>query len=182
VRHFFIEEAFFYKKHASCRMPNYREFKQIPANLGYYITIGNTTYIYPMADIERALASTSVPHTFNGEDIVVPTIQGMNQLLYEIWYQTALSQPIGNQGYSIGVQSALQDFGKNIFFRFPNGELYVQYRLVKLLTPQTQPPDNVIPTPGNAPVDTAGFVVIWAAYMQSRPNPDLDIVTVARTG
>ncbi len=162
-----------------------REFKQIPSNLGNYITIVNTVYIYPIVDIERALAQTSVSYTYDGTNIICSTVDDLKTIIAEIIYQTLNSQPVGNAGYSIGVGSWLKDFGKNLYFKLPDGTVFVKWRLVKLITPQTQAPDNVIPVPGNSPVEVTGFVTLATAYGQTFPpwmGTNLDPVYIARLG
>jgi hypothetical protein len=160
-----------------------RQLKQIQPEIGYYITIINTVWVYPMVDIERALALTLIPYTFDGTNLVCQTTDDLIAIYLEIYNQTTISQPIGNVGYSIGVQSFLQDFGKNLYFKLPDGTVFVQWRLVQLVTPQTKAPNNVIPTPGDSTPDVVGYVTVYTSFTRdSLPNDNMDPVNLARSG
>lgn len=160
-----------------------RQLKQIQPEIGYYITIIDTVFLYPNADINAALANTSIPYTFDGTNLVCQTTDDLVAIYLEIYNQTAISQPIGNQGYSIGVQSFLQDFGKNLYFKLPDGTVFVQWRLVQLVTPQTKAPNNVIPVPGDCPPDVVGYVTVYTSFTRnSLPDPYMDPVNLARSG
>jgi hypothetical protein len=166
-----------------------RQLKQIQPEIGYYITIIDTVWVYPMVDIERALAITLIPYTFDGTNLVCQTTDDLVAIYLEIYNQTTISNPgpppppQPNPGYSIGVQSFLQDFGKNLYFKLPDGTVFVQWRLVQLVTPQTKAPNNVIPTPGDSTPNVVGYVTIYTSFTRnSLPNSNMDPVNVARSG
>jgi len=160
-----------------------RQLKQIQPEIGYFITIINTVWVYPMVDIERALALTSIPYTFDGTNLVCQTTADLIAIYLEIYNQTEISQPVGNPGYSIGVQSFLQDFGKNLYFKLPDGFIFVQWRLVQLVTPQTKAPNNVIPTPGDSTPNVVGYVTLYTSFSRTAlPNNNMDPVNLAQSG
>lgn len=135
------------------------------------VTVGDTTWIYPIEYVERALTTTIIPHTYDGVNIVCNDVSGVINLYSEIFNLTAIAQPVGNTGFSLGVGTLLQDYGREIFFRNVRGDFFIHWRNVKQLSPQTTPPVNV---PGNSPVDTIGFVTVNASYNNNEnPSPSV---------
>jgi hypothetical protein len=150
----------------------------------YFRTFRDTVYLYPETNIDEALALTQQPHTYNGTNIVCPTLTNINALCYDIWYRTAISQPIGNQGFSCGTGTILEDLEKEKQFSLSSGEVVLTWRLVRQLTPQV-PDLTPIPTPGNSPVGTIGYVPVFNAigpYPAQAPYGDIDPVLVLRLG
>lgn len=145
------------------------------------VTVGDTTWIYPIEYVERALTTTIIPHTYDGVNIVCNDVSGVINLYSEIFNLTAIAQPVGNTGFSLGVGTLLQDYGREIFFRNVRGDFFIHWRNVKQLSPQTTPPVNV---PGNSPVDTIGFVTVNASYNNNEnPSPSvLDKSLTVRLG
>jgi hypothetical protein len=156
-----------------------RSFKQIPTHFPMYRSVLNTTWIYPINNIQDALKISTNYTSFDGTNIIVPSISNFIALAYEIWYQTSLSQPINNAGYSCGVGTLFQDFGKTIEFKLPGGEVIARWALIKQLSPQTTPP---IPTPGDSPNGTIGYIYIFGAYGTSTDigSSDVDTMLVVR--
>ena len=139
-------------------MATQRTFAQIPANRGYYRTIANTMWLYPMVDIERAMATTTYTYTFDGTNIVCPDMSNLVGLYGDIYQQTTISQPNGNTGYTLGVGTFVQNFGKTLYWQLPNGVIALKWRLVQQLTDQS---NAYIPAPGNSPPRTTGFITIY---------------------
>ena len=77
-----------------------------------------------------------------------------------IFAQTAISQPIGNDGFTVGVGTFLADLGSELRFALEGGAVVILWRLVKQLSPQTTPP---IATPGNSPDGTIGYVTTFVS-------------------
>ncbi len=147
---------------------------------------GSTTYLYTKEAIEQALALTPFPHTFDGTNIVCPTMTDLIEVYYAIWYRTKLANPDPNNpdggGYSCNAGTLLQDMGENMQFMLPNGEVVVKWRLVKQLSPQTNPP---VSSPGLSPVGTVGFVTTFCGYGASAAGDTgyvLDPPSVIRMG
>ena len=122
---------------------------------------GSTTYLYPKANIQSAFATTTSSYTFDGENIVCPTIQDLLTLYNDIFIKTTISQPIGNTGYSCNAGTLLEDLGESMFFKLVGGQTIVQWRLVRQITPQVNPP---LSEPGNSPNGTIGFVTVFNSY------------------
>ncbi len=156
-----------------------RPVAQIANRMSNFLTVNNTVYLYPQSDIDIALANTSYTYTFDGTNIVCPDLTNLYGVYGDIINQTLITQPIGNQGYSLGVGTSLQDLGKEIQFVLSGGEIVLKWRLVKQLTPQV--PYTYIPVPGNSPADTVGYVTVFTSY-SVKPFDFADIVLVVRTG
>jgi hypothetical protein len=139
-------------------MATQRSLAQIPANAGYYRTIVNTMWLYPMEDIETAMSNTTYKYTFDGTNIVCPDMSNLQGLYNDIWSQTAIQQPNGNPGYSLGVGTIVQNFGKTLYWQLPGGAIALKWRLVQQITDQS---NTYIPAPGNSPPRTTGFITIF---------------------
>ena len=139
-------------------MATQRSFAQVSANAGYYRTIANTMWLYPMIDVERAMAVTTYKYTFDGTNIVCPDMSNLQGLYNDIWSQTAIQQPNGNPGYSLGVGTFVQNFGKTLYWQLPGGTIALKWRLVQQITDQS---NAYIPAPGNSPPRTTGFITIY---------------------
>jgi hypothetical protein len=73
--------------------------------------------------------------------------------------KTALSQPVGNIGYSLGVGTKLRDLGVTVYWNLNSGLNVVTWRLVEQLTNQDD-----LPSGGDSPNGTIGFVTIYADW------------------
>ena len=153
---------------------------QIPANIQYFRSVINTIWLYPIVDVEKGLAATTAPYTFDGTNIVCPDLNSIYQIYSDIYEQSAIDQPIGNAGYSVGVGSLLQDMGKELQYVLTSGEVVIKMRLMKLLTPQL--PETVIDSPGNAPIGTIGFVTVFISAGVDAPAETTDKPYVVRLG
>jgi len=142
-------------------------------------TILNTAWLYPISDVTAALATTTYPHTFDGDNIVVPNMAAFIGIYADIFARTAVSQPAGNPGYTLGVGTMLEDLGQEIRFILTSGQIIMLWRNVRQLTPQT---NSFIPSPGNSPPDTIGFITTFASYGNKPPSIDTDTVQVVRIG
>ncbi len=143
---------------------------------------GSTTYLYPKVDIDRALATTAATYTFDGTNIVCPTISDILSVYYDIYAYTTVSNPGGNPGYSCNAGTLLEDMGEKMQFMLENGEVIVKWQLVKQLSPQTTPP---VQSPGDSPLGTVGFVTVFCAYganASSETGQILDPPSVIRLG
>jgi hypothetical protein len=153
----------------------------------YFRTFRDTVYLYPEFSIQEALAVTQQPYTYDGTHIVCPTLANISALCYDIWYRTFLSNPLpvppfNAGGYSLGVGTMLEDLQKEIQFCLSSGEVVLKWRLVRQLTPQTNPP---LSSPGSSPVGTIGYVTVFRAmgpYPVQAPYSDIDPVLVLRVG
>ena len=153
------------------------DFDQIPARVGSFLSVNNTSWIYPLRDLQAALAATSIPYTFDGTILKTNSLADLVTLYGQVFDQTAISQPVGNTGFSLGAGTQLDDLGKEIVWQIPGGVNVIRWRLMRQLTPQL--PATVIPAPGNSPVGTIGYGTVWVAYSN---YPSLDEEMFVRVG
>jgi len=161
-----------------------RTFSQIKPRKNNFITILNTAWLYPEADITAGLASTTYSHTFDGTNIICPTLSDIIGVYTDIYNKTTVSQPRGNVGYSVGAGTLLEDMGHEIRFCLSDGKVVLIWHLVKQLTPQN--PSTLLPVRGDSPNGTIGYVTTFCSYGNGVTNGGyavgLDDVMVIRTG
>ena len=160
-----------------------RSYSQIKPRRTTYLTVIDTVWLYPEINITRALATTTFKHTYDGDFITCPDIQNIAAVYSTIFDSTAVSQPVGNNGYSLGVGTLLEDQGKELRFRLTSGQVIIVWRLVKQLTPQS--PASVIPNPGNSPNGTIGYVPTFLSYGRAALSPypgAFDDVNIVKSG
>ena len=159
-------------------------FSQTPSKLSTFITIRDTVWIYPPADVDYALAHTSYKYKKVDNRIICPDQTNFIGLYTDIFQRTEVTQPVGNTGYSLGVGTLLQDLGNTVQFELEDGRHLVTWRLTKQISPQTSP---AVAVPGNSPPETIGYVTTFTAYGNG-PNGAgsvsmyLDQMMVVRTG
>jgi hypothetical protein len=160
-----------------------RTYSQIKPRKNNFITILNTAWLYPEADIKAGLATTTFSHTFDGAIITCPTLSDIIGVYTDIYNKTTISQPVGNVGYTVGAGTLLEDMGHEIRFCLTGGQVVVIWRLVKQLTPQN--PTTILPVRGDSPNGTIGYVTTFCSYGNG-PNGGyavgLDNVMVVRLG
>lgn len=160
-----------------------RTYSQIKPQIRNYVTILNTSWLYPDADITAGLAMTTYSYTYDGAIITCPTLADIIGVYTDIYNQTTLSQPIGNVGYSVGAGTLLEDLGNEIRFCLPGGEVVVIWRLVRQLTPQGSA--TIIPVRGDSPNGTIGYITTFCSYgngVNGGYSVGLDDVMVVRSG
>ena len=160
-----------------------RTYSQIKVRKSHYRTVGNTAWLYPEADVIAGLATTSYSYDYTGDSIICPTTADLIGVYTDIYNKTTISQPVGNVGFSIGVGTLLEDMGRELRFRLTGGEVVIIWRLVKQLTPQL--PSTIIPSAGNSPNETVGYVTTFCSYGNNTGggySVGLDDVQVVRLG
>ena len=159
-----------------------RTYSQIKSRKNTFITILNTAWLYPEADVKAGLALTSYSYDYTGDAIICPTLADLIGVYTAIYDKTVISQPIGNVGFSIGVRTLLEDMGHELRFCLTGGEVVIVWRLVKQLTLQST---EVIPSPGNSPNETVGYITTFCSYGNGTNggySVGLDDVQVVRLG
>jgi hypothetical protein len=91
----------------------------------------------------------------------------MGTVYDEVFAQTAISQPLGNQGYSLGVGTELQNYYTLLYWKLsPTDELIVTWNLTQQLTDQ-----STLPTPGESPNGTIGYLTRYENWpINQRPQ------------
>jgi len=147
-----------------------------------YITLVNTVWLYPPVYVDAGLAATTYPYQRIGNIVICPDIIALKGVYGDIFGKTSIAQGSGNAGFSLGVGTNLQDMGEDFVFQLPGGVDIIRWRLVRQLTPQY--PIYDIPTPGNSPNGTIGYVTVFTAWA-ANASPDsnvFDEMYVVRTG
>jgi hypothetical protein len=133
-----------------------RSSSQIPVRFPFLRTIVNTAWVYPVSDIEDALATTAQIYTFDGTNIVAADVATLSQINEDIFVKTTSELP--PNGYNCGVGTLLYDLGKTLTFQLSTGEIFLVWRLVKNLTNQAS-----LPSGGDIPVGTVGYIPVFVA-------------------
>jgi hypothetical protein len=160
-----------------------RTYSQIKPRRNNFVTVINTTWLYPEVNIKAALATTTFKYTYDGDFITCPDIVNIAGVYQDIFNNTAISQPLNNSGYSLGVGTLVEDQGKELRFRLTSGQVIIVWTLVKQVTPQG--PATVIPVPGDSPNGTIGYITSYLSYGRAAlsPNPGVfDDVNIVTTG
>jgi hypothetical protein len=121
-------------KKRSCLNSHKRAYNCIVANttINYFITATNTFWLYPVENINSVLSTTT--YTQIGNRLIFATKTDLNTFYDNVFNSTATSQPVGNQGYSLGVGTIVKDLQTELNLELANGELMVKWRLVQQIT------------------------------------------------
>jgi hypothetical protein len=134
-----------------------------------YITIIDTIWIYPIADLEFVLENTTVQFIRDGNNFIFSSLNDIINFYGEVYNRTTISQPVGNLGYSLGVGTILQGTRDRIFFKLDTGLIVIEWLLMKQITSQSD-----LPSGGNSPDGTIGYGSIYNDYdldgQQDPPN------------
>lgn len=125
----------------------------------YFITSTNTFWLYPIANINSVLTSTT--YTRIGNRLIFANKNDLITFYDNVFASTAISQPVGNEGYSLGVGTIVKDLQTELYLELPNNLLMVTWRLVKQISKQIS-----LSVGGNSPNDTIGYATIvsnWSA-------------------
>jgi hypothetical protein len=159
-----------------------RGYSQIKPRKNNFITILDTAWLYPPIYVKSGLASTTFKYVYNGDLIICPTLTDLIGVYTDIFNKTAIVQPSGNPGFSLGAGTLLEDMGDEIRFCLTGGQVVIVWRLVKQLTLQSV---SVIPVAGNSPNETIGDVTTFCSYGNGTGGgyvSGLDDVQVVRLG
>jgi hypothetical protein len=124
-----------------------------------YRTIIDTIWIYPKSDLQIAIQNTSVQFTIDNNNFIFSNLNDLIDFYGEVYNRTAISQPIGNQGFSLGVGTILQGTRDRIFWRLSSGIIVIEWLLMNQITNQSD-----LPSGGNSPDGTVGYGVIYNDY------------------
>jgi hypothetical protein len=132
-----------------------------------FITTTNTNWIYPIADLQYAIDNTSIPLTATPTELFFQSVSAAADFYDEVYVRTSVTQPIMNEGYTLGVGTTALDLQDQLSFKVGNN-LYVLWRLVQQLTDQATLPFGV---GGNSPNGTIGYLTILEDWpVNGRPQ------------
>jgi hypothetical protein len=127
--------------------------------LSKYIVTIDTSWLYPIIDIEYVLENTEINFVQEGNTLIFNTLSDLTDFYDEVFLKTAESQPVGNIGYSIGVGTILLEKRKSLILKLSTGETVVHWKLFEQLTNQ----EDAL-SPGNSPDGTIGYGSIYNDY------------------
>jgi len=140
-----------------------------------YISQTDTIWLYPQVDVDTHLAtyvlsgntyqtapglSPSYSFTKEGNVYSFQTLLDLVVFYGEIYNVTAISQPLGNAGYSCGVGTRTRARKKDrLILKLDSGIKVVEWSLMTQLSNQ-----NDLPVPGNSPQGTVGWGNIFCDW------------------
>ena len=138
-----------------------------------YISQTDTMWLYPQVDIDTHLAtylfsnntylygaSPSYTFTRSGNVYSFSSLSGLVNFYEGVYNVTAVSQPIGNVGYSCGVGTRTRARKKDrLILKLNSGEKVVEWSLMTQLTNQ-----NDLPSGGDSPQGTVGWSNIFCDW------------------
>ena len=131
----------------------------IAANCGSlieWITVTDTAYLYPIQDIETVVAATGIEFERTGNRFVFQSLEDLVSFYYAVYQQTALSQPDGNTGYTMGVGTRLTGSSDEIYLDLANGVRVIVWQLMTMVTPQWE-----LEVGGSAPDGAHGYGAVY---------------------
>jgi hypothetical protein len=136
-------------------------------------TIVDTIWIYPVANVNYVLGGfrdSSPSIVEEDKRIVFEDISHLYDFYNDVYESSAVSQPVGNVGYSLGVGTRLRDLGITVHLELASGLKVVTWRLVEQLTSQAD-----LPVGGDSPDDTIGFILIYCDWDQNGVQDALNL-------
>jgi hypothetical protein len=152
-----------------------------------WISFYDTAWIYPQIDLDNTvnniesnnlIGTVSWGQTYSTINFTkiddfnyeFPTIDDVINFYSEMFFQSAVSQPIGNVGYSIAVNTILRARrNSRLYFKLQSGVTIVEMTLMTQITSQ-----SVLPSGGNSPDNTVGW---GAIYLDWNADGVADVVT-----
>jgi hypothetical protein len=131
-------------------------------------TIENTAWLYPVSFVNEAIEEYSLT---SGRKIIFDNMVNLYSFFETVFNKTAVAQPIGNVGYSIGVGTVLKDLGVAVDFYLESGLLVLTWSLVEQITNQ-----NDLPSGGDSPDSTIGFIVTYCDWDNDGKQDPLDLL------
>lgn len=123
-----------------------------------YKTILDTAWLYPESDVEEAynILSSTMTITRSGNDYIFLTLPDLVTFYNEVFSRTAIDQPVGNPGYTLGVGTILRGLGGVLNLKLQSGITVVKWALMKQITSQLD-----LPSGGNSPDNTIGYGAVY---------------------
>lgn len=125
-----------------------------------YISIVDTIWLYPQADLQWTLDNTDISYTQSGSSIYFNSVDDLVNFYIAVYYRTSVTQPNGNQGYSLGVGTRTIAYGdQKLYLKLNSGETVVVWTLMTQITNQSD-----LPVGGNSPNGTVGWGIIYSDW------------------
>jgi len=140
-------------------------YDDIVSYVDKWITHTDTMWLYPVYDVNLAIEAEGIQPKDKGRRMVFQDMASLYEFYGQVFMRTAVSQPVGNVGYSMGVGTRLKDLGVTVTWHLVSGLKVVTWRLVEQLTGQED-----LPSGGDSPLGTIGFVTIYADWNNDGSN------------
>ena len=136
-----------------------------------YISILNTIWLYPQADLQWTLDNTQISYTQSGSSIYFENVDDLVAFYIEVYNRTADSQPNGNEGYSLGVGTRTIAYGdQKLYLKLNSGETVVVWTLMTQITNQSE-----LLVGGSSPNGTVGWGIIYSDWYLNGVNDPVDV-------
>lgn len=143
-------------------------FDNIVSSVGGWITVYDTNWLYPVSNINAVIEENEIEAA---KTLVFENMTDLYSFYEDVFNSSAISQPVGNVGYSIGVGTKLRDLGVTINLDLKSGLRVITWRLVEQLTSQ-----NDVASGGDSPDGTIGFVVIYCDWDNNGKQDPLNLL------
>jgi hypothetical protein len=134
-------------------------YDDIVSYVDKWITTTDTMYLYPAADVNYVIENYEINTAQRGKQIICENMTDLYEKYTAMFNRTAITQPVGNIGYTLGVGTLLKDLGVTVNWQLDSGLRVLTWRLVEQINSQTD-----LPVGGNSPDGTIGFVTIYADW------------------
>ena len=121
----------------------------------------NTAFIYTEANLQTAIETTSVSYRNEDNRFIFTSLEDVVSFYIDVVSASLESQPIGNQGYSMGVGTRLRGSRNEIFLDLEDGTRIIVWQLMTQLTSQE---DNAPDWRGNSPKGTVGYGSVYCDW------------------
>jgi hypothetical protein len=126
-----------------------------------WITVTDTAYLYPMVNIEEALADTQLTIGRRNIYFTFESLADIDTFWYQMWEKTSFDNPANNPGYSLGVGTRLTGSNNVIYFVLKSGQTIAILQEVTQTTNQASLPQGV---GGDSPQGTVGYIPVWVDF------------------
>lgn len=123
----------------------------------YWITTGDTMWLYPIVNVQAVLQATT-DYIRNGNQIVFASKEALQTFYGNVNASCAVSQPVGNVGYSLGVGTVVKDLNSEL--TLVGGDIVITWRFVQQITNQ-----SALPSGGNSPNGTIGYACFYENWL-----------------
>ena len=128
-----------------------------------FISIVNTIWIYPQVDLDYATGiapGLTISFTKSENTYTFETFSDLTNFYDQLYLSTAVNQPIGNEGYSLGVGTITRaKANQKLYFKLESGITVVEFHLMTQITNQAD-----LPSGGDSPNGTIGWGLTYCDW------------------